>query len=83
LIPIVEIEQDRVTDTRQEGTTMNTMTELLLTDLHDARIAERHAAADARRLASSVRPQPRPARTWSLAAVVGTLSFRRRAARPL
>ena len=62
---------------------MNTMTELLLTDLHDARTADLHAEAHARRIASSVTREPRPARTWGVAALVRTLWFGRRAARPL
>jgi hypothetical protein len=62
---------------------MNTMTELLLTDLHDARIAERYAAADAIRLVANAAPEARPARTWSFSALVRMLTVGRRAARPL
>lgn len=62
---------------------MNTMTELLLTDLHDARIAERHAAADAIRLVANAAPEARPARILSFSAVLRMPTFGRRAARPL
>ena len=62
---------------------MNTMTELLLTDLHDARIAERHAAADAIRLVATAAPEARPARTWSIGELLRMLTAGRRAARPL
>ncbi len=62
---------------------MNTMTELLMTQLHDTRVAERHAAADARHLAAEARSGQRAERTWSLRALFRVPAARRSAARPL
>jgi hypothetical protein len=62
---------------------MNTMTELLMTGLHEARIEERHAAADARRLGAEARAGQRAARTWSLRGLLRMPPSRRSAPRPL
>jgi hypothetical protein len=62
---------------------MNTLTELLMTDLHDMRITELHAGADARRLAAEARgTEPTPA-GWSFRNVFRWPLFRRSAPRPL
>ncbi len=62
---------------------MNTMTELLMTQLHDDRVTERHAAADARRLAAEARSGQRAERTWSLRGFFRVPAARRSAPRPL
>lgn len=49
---------------------MNTMHELLLPELVELRIAERHAEAAAERWARQATRGNRPTRTWSLAAVL-------------
>ena len=62
---------------------MNTMTELLVNEIHESRIAERHAEADVRRLLRQARATDRPARTWSLGGLLRLPTFGRRVARPL
>ena len=62
---------------------MNTMTELLMTQLHDDRVTERHAAADARRLTAEARSGPRTDRTWSLRGLFRVPPSHRSAPRPL
>lgn len=49
---------------------MNTMTELLMTEINAGRIAERHADAAVRRLAAAGTPAERPARGWSIAGLI-------------
>jgi hypothetical protein len=49
---------------------MNTMTELLYTDLIDQKISDRHAEAAARRRAQEATSASRSERTWSLSAVL-------------
>ena len=49
---------------------MNTMTELLNPDLIDLKIADLRAEAAAFRLAREATSASRPARTWSLSAVL-------------
>jgi hypothetical protein len=63
---------------------MNTMTELLLTDIPTNRMTERQAEAAAGRLAQQARAaDTRPARTWSLAGFLHLPSLGRRLAREL
>jgi hypothetical protein len=62
---------------------MNTMTELLMTQFHDTRVAERHAAADARRLAAEARSGQRTGRTWSLRGLFRVPAAHRSAPRAL
>ena len=49
---------------------MNTMTELLYTDLIDQKIADQRAEAAAWRRAQEATSAPRSERTWSLSAVL-------------
>ena len=60
---------------------MNTITELLMTEINTQRIADRHAEADARRLAATVTPAERPAHGWSVSSLFRRASLNRRAAR--
>ncbi len=62
---------------------MNTMTELLMSEINDARIAERRAEADARRLVSVGTPTERPARTRNLVVLLRRATLGPTAFRPL